>query len=172
MAHGRDYTYSVRSLAVLAVLACACSHADRPPVAAEGRLVITAPDAGPVDGGQLPTVTGPTRMLDGLYYVMEGAPEPLVCQRDRDCIGDTVTDDTGCCVRTPESHAQTWAWHNWVTGRRLGQDCDKVTCPPLPVSGMPSACKLEVKCKNNRCADTCDEAAPDGGPQAPRKMPD
>jgi hypothetical protein len=152
----------VRSLAVL-LLVVACSKPQPPPHAPGPPLVMTAPDAALPDAEPIAMISGPERMIDGLYYVVEGSPDPLACHNDRDCIGDTVTDETGCCVRETESFAQTWAWHAWVTRRRLSQDCDGVTCPPLPVGAMPQLCRLDVRCASGRCVDACDQQ-PDAGP--------
>ncbi len=155
-------------LLVLVLPACPKREDGARPRAA-GSLVITAPDGGPEDGGMgIPRVTGPERMIDERYYVVEGAPHPLACTTDRECIGDNVTDETGCCVRSADTHPQTWEWHAWVTQRRLSQDCDKVTCAPIPVTAMPKICRLDVFCRAGQCADRCEEESPpppDAGPQ-------
>jgi hypothetical protein len=111
-------------------------------------------DANPDE--HIPRLAGPPRLVEGVYFVDEGAPDPLACRVDRDCIGDTVPDETGCCVRSNEAVPQTWVWHTWVTERRLAGGCDEVTCPPLPVQGMPDLCKLRVRCASQRCVSTCD----------------
>lgn len=125
------------------------------------------PDAGATPDAMsdphIPRLSGPARLIEGLYFVDEGAPDPLACRDDRDCIGDTVPDDTGCCVRNPDPRPQTWAWHTWMTERRLSGKCDEVKCPPSPHARMPEICKLQVKCIGGRCASTC-TSGQDAGP--------
>jgi hypothetical protein len=138
-------------------LLVACSGSSKKEITGAGGRV--GPDAG---GGidampdpHIPRLSGPPRLIDGLYFVDEGAPDPLACRADKDCIGDTVPDDTGCCVRSSDAVPQTWVWHTWMTERRLSGKCDEVKCPPIPVGKIPEQCKLEVKCVSSRCANTC-----------------
>jgi hypothetical protein len=118
-----------------------------------------AADAGPDAGGDehIPKLTGPRRMEADRYFVDDGAPHPLTCAQDKDCIGDTVPDDTGCCIRSSDPFPQTFAWHAWVTRRRLSQACDEVKCPPLPVPSMPEVCRLKARCDSGQCRDSCSE---------------
>src|SRR5262245_51508520 len=97
--------------------ACSGSLKKADQVAPASQAIVRAPDGG-VDT-HIPTLSGPPRLLDGRYYVDQGAPDPLACRDDKDCIGDTVPDETGCCVRSSEPFPQTWAWHTWSTERRL-----------------------------------------------------
>jgi hypothetical protein len=164
------------ALVVLLALVGACSGGGNRPAKPGGGPLRMTSDAGGLtsDAAAIKLLTGPERMLENRYYVREGAPEPLACVNDRDCIGDTVTDETGCCVRTPDSYPQTWTWHAWLTQRRLSEDCDTVKCPPLPSGGMPAMCRLDVHCVNSRCADSCASENPDdqqdgGQKQAPQK---
>jgi hypothetical protein len=45
---------------------------------------------------QLP-VPSQGALQDG-YWRVPGAPDPLACTTDAECVGDTVPDETGCCV--------------------------------------------------------------------------
>ena len=96
----------------------------------------------------------PGRLVDGLYYVEAGAPDPLACQKDDDCTGDTVTDATGCCISSPNPWPQTKAWHTWLSQRRQGAACG-IKCPPLPIPAEPPRCSFDVSCKSGRCANSC-----------------
>lgn len=144
---------------VLLFASLACSGSPKRP--AEPRPEDpAAQDAGPVDGGpdvHIPKLSGPARLLDDRYFVDEGAPHPQTCSEDKDCIGDTVPDATGCCVRSQEAFAQTWAWHTWIIDRRLAGGCTKVTCPPVPPPTMPKMCRLQVRCVARVCVDGCSE---------------
>src|SRR5438093_12343012 len=64
------------------------------------------------DAAVAPPVGG--HLLDGLYYVEPGAPDPLACQTTRDCQGDTVSDASGCCVASPTPRPQSRAWAAWL----------------------------------------------------------
>ena len=139
-------------------LACSGSPPQREP--STGTIRWSLPDAGPQDGGpdqHIPTLSGPPRLLDDRYYVDEGAPDPRACLEDKDCIGDTVPDETGCCVRSQQAFAQTWAWHTWIVDRRLAGGCTKVACPPVPPPTMPQLCALKVRCAERVCVDSCSE---------------
>jgi hypothetical protein len=131
---------------------------DPPDAGADGDAGAQA--AGPPDAGvdeTVPRLAGPDRVVDGIYFVAEGAPDPRVCARDTDCIGDSVPDQTGCCVRDLEPKPQTWAWHAWIAERRMSQQCDGVKCAPLPVGRRaPEICKLEARCASGRCVNGCE----------------
>jgi hypothetical protein len=149
------------TLVVLSALLLACSGPSRRgetagPPPALGDAGIDAPYA----DEHIPAVSGPARLLEGRYFVDDGAPHPLACLRDKDCVGDTVPDETGCCVRSSEAYPQTWAWHSWVTDRRLSGGCEAVRCPPLPMASMPELCRLKVRCAERRCVNTCDSPEP------------
>jgi hypothetical protein len=136
-----------------------------------------ASDAGPaLDANpdrHIPTISGPARLLEGRYFVDQGAPHPIACTQDKDCIGDTVPDETGCCVRSSDAYPQTFAWHAWSTRRRLSPACDEVKCPPLPVPSMPEVCRLNVECEAGVCRNTCTEQPEPPPPEGqPLQEPD
>jgi hypothetical protein len=141
----------------------------RAPAAADA-----GPDAGSDAGGDehIPTLTGPPRLQDGRYFVDEGAPHPTTCREDKDCIGDTVPDDTGCCIRSSDPFPQTFAWHAWVTRRRLSETCDEVKCPPLPVPSMPEVCRLRARCDGGTCRDSCSEEPGEKEDQGQKEAPE
>jgi hypothetical protein len=169
----------MRGLALLLVLVpvLACSGSDKKPTTPSSATVrLTLPDGGVRDGGpdeHIPRLSGPARMIDDRYFVDEGAPDPRACAADKDCIGDSVPDDTGCCVRSQEAFAQTWAWHTWIVDRRLTGSCAKVSCPPVPPPAMPEMCRLKVRCQSRVCVDSCseqpDQKQDQRGDQAPQK---
>jgi hypothetical protein len=149
-----QYPATVRS--VLLILVVACSHADRPTPAASRPASAPAPaaDAGPIAAPR-PLVTHDPR-----YFTEQGAPDPLACTNDKDCIGDTVVDKGGCCVVAGDPLPQTWAWHTWITERRMSETCHEAKCPPVPVPpSMPQACLLEARCVGGACQNSC-AAAP------------
>jgi hypothetical protein len=140
--------------ALLALLALACSHGERRPASAPA----SAPSAArSPDGG--PPASRPVVTNDPRYFVEAGAPDPLACDADKDCIADVIVDQTGCCVVPGEPLPQTWAWHTWLGERRMGDACRGVKCKPLPVPSMPRSCLLQVRCLSGRCADSCSDLA-------------
>lgn len=136
---------------LIAFLLLGCSHA--------APSSITAPQSQPSSAMGTPPASRPAVTRDPRYYVAEGAPDPLLCAADKECIGDVVVDSTGCCVVAGEPLPQTWAWHTWVTERRLSDACHDVHCAPLPVPSMPRACSLRARCLAGRCAASCSDAS-------------
>lgn len=94
-------------------------------------------------------------MLHRVYFSMEGAPDPLACKADSECIGDTVTRDDGCCVMSSEPLPQTWAWHTWLSNRRMSEACKPMKCPQPPPPSMPPDCSFKVKCVGGVCKNSC-----------------
>jgi hypothetical protein len=107
---------------------------------------------------EAPTAAG--SMKYGRYFVLPGAPDPLACSQDKDCIGDTVTRPDGCCVPDPSPWPQTWAWHTWLSERRMSPVCEAVHCPPTPIPSEPEQCTFDVHCVSGKCANTCPASAP------------
>jgi hypothetical protein len=94
-------------------------------------------------------------LVEGRYYVEPGAPDPLACTEDKQCIGDTVTDAGGCCIRSSEAFPQTWPWHTWLSERRMSAACKSVKCPALPPPEPPPDCAFETRCDKGRCRNSC-----------------
>ena len=141
----------MRTLLCLLVLA-ACSHTEKPPAAATPSTAPAASRPAAADAGP----RAPTH--DPRYYAEAGAPDPLACANDKDCIGDTVVDPGGCCVVAGDPLPQTWAWHTWITERRMSQACHDAKCTPVPVPpSMPRACLLEARCVSGVCRNSCDD---------------
>jgi hypothetical protein len=129
------------------IAAAACGPAKSPPPVSNPPPPV--PDAAPAKVDPAP------RMIDGRYYVEAGAPDPLACQVDKDCIGDTVTDEGGCCIASPAPYPQTWPWHTWLSNRRMSATCKAVTCPPLPIPTEPPKCAFDVHCQAGKCVNSC-----------------
>jgi hypothetical protein len=110
----------VRLLAVALLLAC-CSHPVRPPLANTPPAVVSA--------------------ASGPYFTTGGAPDPLACKADKECLGDTITDAGGCCVPSPLPWPQTWAYHTWLSNRRMSDACKSIKCPDLPPPEEPEHCR-------------------------------
>jgi len=115
----------------------------------------TGGGSGPPATGKSAASTAASRMIDGRYYVSTGAPDPLACEKNEDCAGDTVVDSTGCCVVDSAPFPQTWAWKRWVSERRGSAACASVSCPPLPAPPPPPECAFDVRCEQGRCKDAC-----------------
>ena len=115
-----------------------------------GEKSIPTVDAGGVSNA------GMGHMIKERYYVEAGAPDPLACKADADCLGDTVTDSTGCCVVSPKPWPQTWAWHTWLSKRRQGYlGACNMACPELPGPEQQEACRFAVHCTSGNCTNTC-----------------
>lgn len=99
--------------------------------------------------------TSASHMVEGRYFVTQGAPDPLACKADKECIADTVTGDDGCCVISPQPWPQTWAWHTWISQRRMSAACKRVKCPPLPAPIPPAQCYFDARCVKGRCQSSC-----------------
>lgn len=105
-----------------------------------------------------PEKSGPapaSSMVNRIYFSTAGAPDPLACSQDSECIGDTVTRDDGCCVMSSEAVPQTWAWHTWLSNRRMSATCKAITCPALGPPSPPPACAFKLKCVAGKCKNSC-----------------
>jgi hypothetical protein len=96
-----------------------------------------------------------TTMIEGRYFSEAGAPEPLACTQDSDCMGETVTNSGGCCVDDPFPYAQTHAYHEWLQKRRQAPVCEKAGCPPPRPPPQPPDCSFQVKCVAKKCKNSC-----------------
>jgi hypothetical protein len=112
-------------------------------------------DAAPVDSPPAAGTGG--HMVDARYYVDSTGPDPLACATDKDCIGDTVTDDKGCCIASSRAWPQSWAYHTWLsTKRRATAECKAMQCPPLGTPMPPRACEMDGKCVSGKCQNSCE----------------
>lgn len=100
---------------------------------------------------------------DGLYYVEPGAPDPLACKRDDDCVADVVTRDAAGCCMVNNPYAQTRAWRDWMMARRRTGVCDHVRCDEGLQMAPPPTCATQVRCVVGRCQDACGAAQPFSG---------
>ena len=116
-----------------------------------------APSAAPSPPADTPPVSTGGRMVYDRYYVDSTAPDPLACTADKDCIGDTVTDEKGCCIASSRAWPQSWPYHTWLstTRRRASPICKAMQCPPIGSPSMPAKCEIEVKCVVGKCQNTC-----------------
>lgn len=97
-----------------------------------------------------------TTMIDGRYFSEPGAPDPLACTKDSDCMGDTVTNAGGCCVEDPFPYPQSRSYHDWLQKRRQSEACSKAGCPPPRPPPQPPECSYKgLKCVNNKCKNSC-----------------
>lgn len=103
-----------------------------------------------------PVGTGGHMVYDR-YYVDSTAPDPLACTADKDCIGDTVTDEKGCCIASSRAWPQSWPYHTWLssTRRQAAPVCKAMKCPPVGSPSMPAKCEIEVKCVAAKCQNAC-----------------
>jgi len=102
-------------------------------------------------------------MLLGTYFSLPGAPSPLACAADADCIVDTVPDAAGCCMSSFGLHPQSWSWHSWTSQHRQSPACADAHCPPPPPPTPPNPddCHVQGRCVAGRCRDACSAPAPE-----------
>jgi hypothetical protein len=122
-----------------------------PPPRETASLVAVAPSA------SVPASAAGGRMVYDRYYVDSTAPDPLACSADKDCVGDTVTDEKGCCIVSSRAWPQSWPYHTWLskTRRQDAPVCKAMECPPLGSPSMPAACEIAVKCVTGKCQNAC-----------------
>lgn len=145
-------------------VACSSSETSRRPLPRPSETKPVESAAAMPPAGGLPR----TIPADPRYYAPAGAPDPLSCRDDKDCISDTIVDtQNGCCVQQSDPMPQTWAWHAWIAEHRMAGDCHKTDCKPVAVPDkLPKACLLEAQCANGRCDNTCggsSAGSPDAG---------
>jgi hypothetical protein len=89
------------------------------------------------------------------FFVRPGAPHPLGCTIDTDCVSAPgVNPDNGCCdtgvpVRPLARAYVDWRWA-WVR-----ENCEGVECPILPPPAPMPPCALEGRCVEGRCTGNC-----------------
>jgi hypothetical protein len=125
----------------------------RTPLSLLGLLVWAVGCSAPVRAEPASAPAG--HLVAGLYYVEPGAPDPLACTEDKQCIGDTVTDAGGCCIASAAAYPQTWPWHTWLSNRRMSATCKNVKCPELPPPEPPPDCAFKTRCDHGRCRNSC-----------------
>src|SRR5262245_26170026 len=133
----------MRFLLVLSLslgLVCATSKLGGPTKQPEAKTPTTTSQETPAS---TPVATPATTMVEGRYFSEPGAPDPLACNVDSDCQGDTVTDAGGCCVVDPTPYPQTNAYHTWLRTRRMAPVCAKAGCPPP----QPPRCRQSARFK-------------------------
>lgn len=94
-----------------------------------------------------------TRMVNG-FFTMSGAPDPVACRTADDCLGDTVSDASGCCNNPRSLRAYSKKYRKWLYGMR-SRACKGVKCPPPPAPAKPADCNFKMKCVENQCANSC-----------------
>ena len=84
-----------------------------------------------------------------------GAPHPLACAADADCIaGPGVNPENGCCDTGVEVGVYGRAYVQWRAGW-VRDNCGGVECPMLPPPAPPLRCALQGRCVAGRCAGSC-----------------
>jgi hypothetical protein len=110
----------------------------------------------PVDeGGREPSVPDPSARMENGFFLADGAPEPLTCAADEDCLGDTVPAPGGCCQNPLDLRAYSQAYRTWLARWRPAH-CGGVTCPEPPAASQPGDCYFQVHCTTEGiCANSC-----------------
>jgi hypothetical protein len=90
------------------------------------------------------------------HFVRPGAPHPLACAADGDCVPAAgVNPDEGCCTTGVPTGIASRAWVEWHAAWAR-QHCAAVRCPPLPPPAPLRPCAQEGRCASGRCANRCE----------------
>lgn len=111
--------------------------------------------------------TMPSEPVDmTVFFIAEGAPDPLLCVLDEDCMSGTIAcaeategllfcevGSAGCCVGDSTPIAQSRAYSQWSDQWREAH-CADITCPIFGPS-PPRECELSVACVDGVCQNSC-----------------
>lgn len=116
----------------------------------------------PVDPETMPTAP----FERSLFFTAEGAPDPLQCVFDEDCMSGTIVcaeategrlfcevGSAGCCVGDSTPIAQSRAYSRWTDEWRESH-CEDIECPVFGPS-PPRECELNVACVDGACRNSC-----------------
>ena len=100
----------------------------------------------------------PATRMEGAFFMAEGAPSPLACTQDAECIVNSLPDAQGCCLDTSKVWVpQTTAYSYWHAQWQQ-RNCADTTCPPPPLPYPPEECRTAARCVDGRCTDSCGPA--------------
>jgi hypothetical protein len=89
------------------------------------------------------------------HFVRPGAPHPLACTADDDCVPAAgVNPDEGCCTTGVPTTIASHAWTEWY-GAWARAHCATVRCPPRPPPAPLLPCGYQGRCANGRCTSRC-----------------
>lgn len=101
----------------------------------------------------------PAEGTDEIAVSMDPLPEEpdrRSCQSDDDCVSTYDSDREPCCVAGPGAVVYTRAYVEWRQ-RWMEEHCRDAQCPPEPTPPPPVACRLEARCTDRQCTDTCSD---------------
>jgi hypothetical protein len=123
-----------------------------PPPAGDGPAVGQDPAD---EWGREPSVPDPSARMESGFFLADGAPDPLACATDADCLGDTVPAPGGCCQNPLDLRTYSQAYRTWLARWRPAH-CADVTCPEPPAASPPGDCYFRVHCTTEgTCANSC-----------------
>lgn len=88
------------------------------------------------------------------FFTAPGAPDPVMCEEDADCMGDTTLGEDGCCNEPTTIKAFSKDYRKWTSEWRK-RSCEDVTCPPPPNPAQPADCYFQVRCVESACVNSC-----------------
>jgi hypothetical protein len=103
------------------------------------------PEAKPADSGRWE--------LD--FYRTDESPDPVACEVDSDCIGDTTLGKAGCCNEPTTIRPHAKKYRAWAGKHSASDVCREVTCPRPPNPAQPAECYFQVSCVKNTCVNAC-----------------
>ncbi|MBZ0117389.1 MAG: hypothetical protein K8H88_10360 [Sandaracinaceae bacterium] len=130
-------------LALLALLALGCS--------APAEQATAQPQTGP-------TSAAPATPDGWRWTLPAGAPDPLSCSRNEDCVVEPYPySPSGCCAAFAAPMTRAFAsWYAaWIAQHCTGgrADCTGVDLPGAP--SPPAPCYFEPRCNEGRCGSGC-----------------
>lgn len=90
-------------------------------------------------------------------FAPPGAPSPLACQSDDECVpGPFVDPSNGCCDTGLALGVFGKQYVEWRAGW-VREHCASAQCPPRPSPALPRPCATQGRCASGSCMDRCPE---------------
>lgn len=96
----------------------------------------------------------PITSMDEGYFRTPDSPDPLVCTKADDCIGNTLPTDDGCCNAPTTLGVYSKSYWAWINSWRA-ENCESVDCPTPPSPSLPPDCAFVMQCLEGQCANSC-----------------
>ncbi len=100
-----------------------------------------------------------TQQAEPAQFTPPGAPDPLACHNDNECVpGPVVDPNNGCCDTGVALGVHAKAYVEWRASW-VREHCAASECPPRSSPALPRPCATQGRCEAGRCRDSCPEPA-------------